>query len=220
MRKFMAGYVRIVERLNYGVGRFAMYLLFVMIGVLLWSTFTKVAPFMRPSLWTLEVAQFLMVAYFILGGAYSIQLGTNVRMDLLYGSFSPRGKALTDSLTVFFLIGFLGFLLYGGLNSLAYALGHFSGEAVTFLSGLVVAFVTGGPVAATSELGVLERSRSVWQPVLWPIKLIMVFGVVLMLLQAVAELFKDLDQALTGQGPRGDARAQDPRAPAPGEATS
>ena len=220
MRKFMAGYVRVVERLNYGVGRFAMYLLFVMIAVLLWSTFTKVAPFMRPSLWTLEVAQFLMVAYFLLGGAYSIQLGTNVRMDLVYGAFSPRGKAITDSVTVFFLIGFLCFLFYGGLNSLAYALGHFSGEAVGFLTGLVAALVTGGPDAMSAELGVLERSRSVWQPVLWPIKLMMVIGVLLMLLQAIAELFKDLDHALTGRGPSGDGRAQDPRAPPPGEATS
>lgn len=219
MRKFMAGYVRVVERLNYGVGRFAMYLLFAMIAVLLWSTFTKVAPFMRPSLWTLEVAQFLMVAYFILGGAYSIQLGTNVRMDLVYGALSPRRRAVTDCVTIFFLIGFLGFLLYGGLNSLAYALGHFSGEAVGFLTGLVAAFVTGGPDAAAAELGVLEKSRSVWQPVLWPIKLVMVIGVVLMLLQAIAELFKDIDHAVTGEAPASPRRARDPKAPAPGEAT-
>lgn len=218
MRRFMAGYVRIVERLNYGVGRFAMYLLFVMIGVLLWSTFTKVAPFMRPSLWTLEVAQFLMVTYFILGGAYSIQLGTNVRMDLVYGALSPRRKAATDCVTILFLIGFLGFLLYGGLNSLAYALGHFSGQALDFFTGVTIAFFTGGSDAAAGELGVLERSRSVWQPVLWPIKLVMVAGILLMLLQAIAELFKDLDHALTGQAPSGGGHAGRSNPPAPGEA--
>lgn len=221
MRRFMAGYVRVVERLNYVVGRGAMYLIFVMIAVLLWSSFTKVAPFMRPSLWTLEVAQFLMVAYFILGGPYSIQLGTNVRMDLVYGALSPRKKAALDVVTVFWLITFLIFLLYGGLNSLAYSLGHFSGQAVQFLSGLVATFLTGGPDAAAAELGVMERSRSVWRPVLWPIKLVMVLGIVLMLLQAVAELFKDIDHALTGRPPSGphEPPAPDPRAPAPGEAT-
>lgn len=217
MRGFMAGYVRIVERVNYLVGRGAMYLIFAMMAVLLWSAFTKAAPFMRPSLWTLEVAQSLMVAYFILGGPYSIQLGTNVRMDLIYGALSPRRKAAIDCVTVFCLIGFLVFLLYGGLNSLAYSLGHFSGQAVSFLSGLVVAFVTGGPDSAGAEIGVLERSRSVWRPVLWPIKLVMVVGVVLMILQAVAELFKDVEHLLGGDGP--DPRAPRSGTPAPGEAT-
>ena len=51
--------------------------------MLLWSTVSKA--FFVPSLWTLEMAQFVMVGYYILGGPYSIQLGSNVRMDLLYG---------------------------------------------------------------------------------------------------------------------------------------
>ena len=37
-----------------------------------------------------------------------------------------------------------------------------------------------------------ERSPSAWRPYLWPIKAIMVTGIVLMLLQAISELFKDL----------------------------
>ncbi len=168
MRDFMAAYVRLVERFNYRIGRFTMYLIFVMIGVLLWSSFTKTVPFMRPSLWTLEMAQFLMVAYYILGGPYSIQLDTNVRMDLVYGQFSYRRKAFVDSFTVVFLMVFLGFLLYGGINSLTYAI----------------------------QFG--ERSSSAWRPYMWPVKTVMVTGIVLMLLQAVAELFKDIERMRTG----------------------
>ena len=181
MTAFMAAYVREIERLNYRVGRFAMYLIFVMIAVLLWSSFTKTAPFMRPSLWTLEMAQFLMVAYFVLGGPYSIQLNSNVRMDLAYGALSLRAKALTDTFTVFFLIVYLGFLLYGGINSLTYSI----------------------------EFG--DRSPSAWRPYMWPIKAVTVLGIVLMLLQAVAELFKDIGRYRTGSddpyglGARGDA---------------
>ena len=181
MTAFMAAYVRHIERLNYRVGRFAMYLIFVMIAVLLWSSFTKTAPFMRPSLWTLEMAQFLMVAYFVLGGPYSIQLDSNVRMDLAYGALSLRAKALTDTFTVFFLIVYLGFLLYGGINSLTYSV----------------------------EFG--DRSPSAWRPYMWPIKAVTVLGIVLMLLQAVAELFKDIGRYRTGSddpyglGVRGDA---------------
>lgn len=170
MREIMRRYVAVVERFNYRVGRFAMYLIFVMIAVLLWSSITKIVPFMRPSLWTLEMAQFLMVAYFFLGGPYSIQLDSNVRMDLVYGAMSFRKKAFVDAFTVVFLIVYLGFLLYGNINSLAYAI----------------------------EFG--ERSSSPWRPYLWPLKVMTAFGAVLMLLQALAELFKDIERFRTGRG--------------------
>ncbi len=162
MLKFVERFVRVVDRVNRRVGRIAMYGIFVMIAVLLWSTFTKVAPWMRPSLWTLEMAQFLMVAYFILGGPYAIQLGSNVRMDLLYGSWTPRRKALFDVVTVLFLLTFLVVLLMGGVSSLSYAI----------------------------EYG--ERSYSPWRPPMWPIKAVMVAGIGLMILQSVAELCRDV----------------------------
>ena len=50
MPGYIVKYVRFVEALNYRIGRFAMYLLFALMGVLLYSTFSKV--FMTPALWT------------------------------------------------------------------------------------------------------------------------------------------------------------------------
>mgnify|MGYP006131993625 CR=1 FL=1 len=98
----MKAYVRIVDGMNRRVGRVAMYMLFGMMGVLLWSSISKT--FFFPSLWTLEMAQFAMVAYYIMGGPYSIQLGSNVRMDLFYGSWSDKKKAQVDAITVLFLL--------------------------------------------------------------------------------------------------------------------
>ena len=37
-----------------------------------------------------------------------------------------------------------------------------------------------------------ERSATAWRPYLWPIKIIMCIGLVLMLLQAIAEFFRDI----------------------------
>lgn len=37
-----------------------------------------------------------------------------------------------------------------------------------------------------------ERSSSAWRPYMWPIKVVMCIGFLLMLLQAVSELFKDI----------------------------
>lgn len=163
----MKAYVRWIDRINYLIGRVVMYGIFVMMGILLWSTFTKVGSDLgygiNPSLWTLEMAQFAMVAYYMLGGPYSIQMGSNVRMDLLYGSWSDSRKAQIDALSVLFLIVYLAILLWGGWDSLMYS------------------FQYGG-----------ERSSSAWRPYLWPVKTIMVIGIFLMLLQAISELFKDI----------------------------
>ena len=138
-----------------------MYGIFVMMAVLLWSSFSKA--FLLPSLWTLEMAQFAMVAYFILGGPYSLQMGSNVRMDLFYGEWSDRKKACMDCFTVLFHLVYLGVLLWGGIESTLYS------------------FKYGG-----------ERSPTAWRPYLWPIKVAMCIGIFLMLLQAISELFKDI----------------------------
>ena len=187
---FARRYVRIVDGFNYRVGRITMYGLFVMMAILLWSSLSKVA--FDPSLWTLEMAQFALVAYFMLGGPYSIQMGSNVRMDLFYGNWDLRRKAQVDAVTVLFLIIYLIALLYGALASAAYAFGHFKGEPLAFFASLISAFFSGGPDAVTEQLGHLERSATAWRPYLWPVKIIMVFAIFLMLLQAISEFLKDI----------------------------
>jgi len=160
MPKAIVKFVYFVEKINYFFGRIAMYGIFLMIGVLFYSTISKT--FFNPSLWTLEMAQFLMASYYLLGGAYSMQLGDHVRMDLLYGQWSPKHRGFSDSITSFFLVTYLIFLLYGGIGSTQYAL----------------------------KYG--ETSYSSWAPYMAPIKLIMVFGIALMILQTIATFFRDV----------------------------
>ncbi len=88
------GFARFVDAANYRMAWVAMYFIFVMIGILLWTSISKI--FFLPPLWTLEIGQFAMVACFILGVPYALQLGSNVRMDLLCGSWTPRQKAWVD----------------------------------------------------------------------------------------------------------------------------
>lgn len=160
MPAFAIGFVRLVDRMNYGVGRMAMYLLFVLMGILMWSTISKAA--FTPSLWTLEMAQFVMVAYFVLGGPYAMQMGSHVRMDLFYAKQSPVGRAWWDAITVFALIFYLAVMLWGAIDSTLYSVQY------------------------------NERSPTAWRPYLWPIKVILCIGFFLMLLQALAALVRDI----------------------------
>lgn len=181
MLGLMRRYIRVTDAVNLRVGRIVMYGIFALMAVLLWSSISKT--FFLPSLWTLEMAQFVMVGYYILGGPYSIQLGSNVRMDLLYGGWSVRRKAWFDLLTVLFLIFYLCVLLYGAVGSTAYSLGYWSTEPFSFFAGLIT---------GSEEIGRMERSSSAWRPYLWPVKTVMIVGFFLMLLQCVSELFKDV----------------------------
>jgi len=188
--KIIKTFVRCVDAMNRFIGRIAMYLIFVMIAVLMYSVISKT--FFQPSLMTLEIAQFLMVAYFLLGGPYSMQTGDHVRMDLVYGSWSDKTKAAVDAFTVVFLLIYLGVLLYGALGSTAYSLGYFGSQPLEFFTDLAWAFLSGGIGGAQEKLGFMDRAPTAWRPFMWPIKSIMTLGIFLMLLQAVAAFFKDV----------------------------
>jgi TRAP-type mannitol/chloroaromatic compound transport system permease small subunit len=158
-------YVRYVDTFNRWVGRFAMQLIFVLGAVLLYATGSRL--FLGvPVNWALEMSQFLLSAYYLLGGAYSVQLNAHVRMDLFYGRLSPRRRATTDAITILFVIFYLGVLFYGGWSSTDYA-------------------ITYG-----------QKNYTSWAPLLWPIKVVMTIGIFLMLLQAISTFFKDLAEAL------------------------
>ncbi len=190
MPRLIVGYVRVVDAMNYRIGRVIMYGIFVMVGVLMWSSISKT--FFYPSKWTLEIAQFALVAYYLMGGPYSIQLAANVRMDLFYGSWSARQKAWVDVFTIWFLVFYLAVMIHGAIGSTAYSLGYFGDAPYAFFRDLIATFLTEGVEAARAKLGFIERSPTAWRPYLWPVKVIATIGIFLMLLQAIAEFFKDL----------------------------
>jgi TRAP-type mannitol/chloroaromatic compound transport system permease small subunit len=111
------------------------------------------------------MSQFLLSAYYLLGGPYSMQLNGHVRMDLLYASLSPRKRAVTDAVTILLVIFYLVVLFAGGVSATDYAIAY------------------------------NQKNYSSWGPVLWPIKLVMTIAIFLMLLQAISTFFKDVAEA-------------------------
>lgn len=138
-----------------------MYLVFMMMGILLFAAISRTV-FNIPYTWAVEMSQFTMAAYYMLGGGFSLFLGAHVRMDVLYCNWAPKRRATVDIFTVLCLIFYLVVLLAGGISSTMYSL----------------------------EYG--QTNYSAWAPQVAPIKIIMVIGIVLMLLQSIATLFKDV----------------------------
>jgi len=161
MHSFIKNYVLITDWVCEKVGRITMYLVFVMMFILILSFVTRnIINF--PLIWIIEMAQFIITAYYILGGSYSMLTDDHVRMDLFYSKFSEKNKSRMDAFTSIFLFFYLVTLLYGSISSLNYT------------------------------LETNQRLFTAWRPYVWPIKSFMTFGILLMLLQTVSMFFKDL----------------------------
>ena len=161
MPKFISFYVSIVDSICEKVGKFVMYWVFFMMFLLILSFVTRnIINF--PLMWIIEMAQFTITAYYLLGRGYSMLTDDHVRMDLFYGKLSEEGKAKMDIFTSIFLIFFLAILFFGSITSLIYT------------------------------LETKQKLFTAWAPYVWPIKSLMLIGILLMLLQAFSTLFKDI----------------------------
>jgi TRAP-type mannitol/chloroaromatic compound transport system permease small subunit len=161
MTKYLRSFVRSVDTVNTRIAQVAKFAIFAMIVVLLQESFARNL-FNQPGVWVLELATFLVAAYFILGGAYSVLSDSQVRMDIFYRRWSPRKKAIVD------LITFATFPIYFG-----------------------VLFQTGLWHIRWSYV-FHEVSNTAWAPIQWPMKAVITVGFLLMLLQGISIFIKDL----------------------------
>lgn len=110
----------------------------------------------------MEMCEFTMTAYYMLGGAYTLMHEGHVRMDLLYDKLTAKGKATADVITFPIALFYMALYLYGSITSLKYAIVH---KQVTYSS---------------------------WAAPVTPIKIIMTIGIALMTMQVISQFFKDL----------------------------
>ena len=112
--------------------------------------------------WAYEMSVFLFGALFVLGGAYALLHQAHVRMDIIYSKLSPRNRVIMDLVTFIFFLIFIGCLIWKGWDS-----------------GL-------------KAFQVVEKTNSVWEPVVWPMKMVIPFGAFLVLLQGISNLLRSV----------------------------
>jgi len=125
--------------------------------------------FNSPTNWVHESMFLMFGMQYLIAGGYAYLTDSHVRVDVFYSRFSRRGKALTDVLTSVFFFIFAGTLL-----------------------------VTGWIFAADS-LGVWEVSFTEWAIQYWPVKIAIIVGAALILLQGIAKLLDDLRILVAGE---------------------
>lgn len=122
--------------------------------------------------WVNESVIYGSSAVYLLAGGYALLHRRHVRIDLLLGVISPRAARILDLIVLPFL--------------------------VIYAMALILA---GGDLAWSSFLQ-SEGTGSPWNPRIWPVKLCIPLAGLLLLLQAFANLFRDLGMATSHPAPR------------------
>jgi len=125
--------------------------------------------FNSPTIWAHETSQMIYGAYVILLGGYVLQRGGHVNVDILYHRFKPRTRAIIDLFTWLLFFYFCGLLLWKG------------GEM------------------AWDSFKVLETEPTAFAPPVYPIKMMIPLGALLILLQGLAKFIRDFNLAISGK---------------------
>lgn len=118
--------------------------------------------FNSPTNWAHESMFLMFGMQYLLAGGYVLREGAHVRVDVIYNYFSNRGKAIVDLFTSIFFFIFVLTLLVTGW---------------TFFH---------------DSYAVGEVSFTEWAIQYWPIKFALPLGAMLLLLQGIAQLLKDI----------------------------
>jgi len=118
--------------------------------------------FNAPTNWAQEVTALMFGVYAILAGAYCLLHERHVRMDILWGQLSARGKAIADLVTSGFGFVFVGLLLW---YSVPYA---------------------------WRSIQLLEGSETVFSAPFYPSKIILVLAIFWLFLQMIAKFIRDI----------------------------
>ena len=158
--KFLLALSRAVDALNRSIGHLVYWLVLVAVLVSAGNAISRYLFDLSSNGW-LELQWYLFSAVFLLAAGYTLLHNEHVRIDVIFGHLSPRGRAWTD------LIGGVLFLL----------------------PMAVMIMVLSWPIFVDSYL-IHEYSSDAGGLLRWPVKLLMPVGFLLLSLQGVSEIIK------------------------------
>lgn len=164
LRRVLTG----IDAINRWAGMLVGYWIIIMILVLIYEVILRYI-FNEPTNFAHELTLYLFGSYFILLGGFALYSKAHIAMDLLYGRWSPRTKAIADIITSLLFIFFCGTLFWVGGE---YAWGSFMR---------------------------FEHSRTAWGPPIWPFKMMIPVGALLILLSGMTKFIRDLHMAIRGK---------------------
>lgn len=192
-----------IDRLSLFCGEFVAYWAVIAVFVYYYEVIARYV-FGSPTNWAHEAMYLMFGMQYLIAGAYAMLTESHVRVDIFYAPMSKPKKAWVDLLTSIFFFIFAGTLL---VTSWIFAM-----DAIAVPSGnSVVSDWARGQIGLGEMFGGLglnqwtdpnirwgEISFNEWEVPLWPMKWVMVMGGLLLVLQGVSKLSKDIREIARG----------------------
>lgn len=167
--KKLAKLLRYIDALSINAGKAFSYIILVIVVLEAAEVFLRYG-LNKPTDWIGELSVLLAGAVFVIGGAWVLQEGKHVRTDVIFAHLSRRAQALVD--VVLFFIIFLSFISILIWKSISNAIYSWSISETTF---------------------------TMWAPPLYPLKTIIAVSFILLGLQGLAKLIRDLTFLIKGE---------------------
>ncbi|MDT8880275.1 TRAP transporter large permease subunit [Halomonas saccharevitans] len=162
-------FTAIVDRLSGFSGRYVAYWALIAPFIFTYEVLVRYA-FNSPTNWAHESMTLMFGMQYLVAGAYALREGGHVRVDILYQRAKPLNRAALDVVTsIFFFIFTIALLVTGW---------KFFSQSVSD------AFFFGSSYAN-------ETSFTEWAIQFYPVKFMLFFGAVLLLLQGIGQLLRD-----------------------------
>jgi len=125
--------------------------------------------FNSPSLWAYETSLFMYGAYIALAGGYTLLVKGHVNVDIIWGRLPLRWRSIVDIVTAALFFLYIGVLFKESLE------------------------------ATINSWQLMERTMTYWNPPYYPLRTALPVACLLLLLQGLAKLIRDINTAITGR---------------------
>ncbi|PZX15843.1 TRAP-type mannitol/chloroaromatic compound transport system permease small subunit [Palleronia aestuarii] len=193
-----------IDRLSLFAGEFVAYWAVIAVFVYYYEVIARYV-FNSPTNWAHEAMYLMFGMQYLIAGAYAMLTESHVRVDIFYAPLHRRNKAWVDLATSVFFFIFAGTLLYTSYTFAMDAIAVPSGNAVVsdWARGEIgLGDMLGGfDTAQWTNPGIRwgEISLSEWEVPLWPMKWVMVVGGLLLVLQGISKVSKDIRAIARGE---------------------
>ncbi|HOJ51780.1 MAG TPA: TRAP transporter small permease subunit [Syntrophales bacterium] len=164
----MTKMLRIIDLVNEYVGKTVSFLLIAILIIILYEIFVRYV-FNSPTIWAHELSQMIFGVYVILLGGYLQIHDGHVNVELIYGKFSPRVRAIVDMFTWLVFFAFAGVLTVKGWQ------------------------------IAWDSFQFRETEPTAFAPPIYPVKMMIPLGAFLLFLQGLARYLRALDVLIRGK---------------------
>jgi len=173
-------FIMAVEKTNLFVGKMMAYVSMLCVVVISFEVTMRYV-FNLPTNWGHELMYSLFAMYYVMVVGVVHYWRAHVRVDVIYAKRSPRTKAIMDLATSVFFYAFVLVYIYTSWNF--YWSSQMMNAGNTFLGIEIIG----------------EASFTDWAPPYYPIKFLMPFGGVLLLLQGIVWTIRDIHMVKTGR---------------------